>query len=115
MNNNPRDDRRSAARRVLTTFCPASFAFEGNEYRALMTDLSESGAKFRLDEHLRECPMQEDYQIALEIRTPYGIALVHGTVVWAGHMDEHFYFGICFRNLSSNPLDPVRSLLDSTF
>ena len=115
MHHQEHPERRATPRVPLTTFCPASFALSGSEYRALMLDLSSTGARIRLDEHLHNCDVVEGTALALEVRTPYGVTLCKGEVVWLQHIDEHLHFGIRFTSLPSSADDPLRALIDSTF
>ena len=51
-------EKRRAPRAPLTTFCPAAFASGGQEHRAMMLDVSESGARFRLADSSDQCELE---------------------------------------------------------
>ncbi len=108
-------EKRSTARMPLTTFCPVLFSDRGVERSALMTDLSEKGARVRLEEHGARCGLREGDTVVLRIRTPYGTSTCSGRVNWATHIDGHLNFGVTFTDLSSDPKDPLTSFIDSLF
>ena len=109
------EERRSVKRTPLTTFCPAEFAFEGRKYKAMMIDLSEKGARFRMEEYSQHCDLNVGDEVQFEVRTPYGVSLCTGGIVWAKHIDEHFTWGIRFTKVSSDEKDPLRCFMESVF
>ena len=99
----------------ITTACTAAFAYHGIAFSAVMLDLSELGAKFRLNECVHPCELRMGDELSIEVITPYGTALCAGTIAWTQHSDELYEWGVCFTRLSPNPNDPLRSLMDSDF
>jgi len=108
-------EKRSIPRIPLTTFCPAFFAHGGQEYRALMIDLSEKGARFRLEEYDQTCDFTIGEEVRFTIKTPYGESICTGAVVWARHLDEHHTWGVKFTELPTDEKDPLICFMDSTF
>lgn len=106
-------DRRTTQEERQTEFCPTVARVSGTEYSALMTDLSEQGAQFRLGSTDKSIPVNIGDQIELDIRTPFGKSSVKGTIMW---VDRSFYFswGVKFIDLPGDKNDPLRSLMDSS-
>lgn len=106
-------ERRSTSEERQTEFCPTKARVGESEYSALMIDLSEQGAQFRLGSTDDAIPLSIGDEIDLDIKTPFGHSLVKGKVMW---VDRSFYFswGVKFLNLSTNADEPLRSLMDSS-
>jgi hypothetical protein len=108
-------EKRNHERVPLTTNCPVHFTGKGTKYAALMIDLSEKGARIRLEEHGVHCGVTDGDTLQLDVKTPYGDSTCAGRVIWAQHIDGHFTFGVLFTELSDSPRDPLVSLIDSLF
>jgi len=108
-------ERRRASRTPLTTFCPAEFAMKGVRYECLMTNLSENGAGFQNEKFDRDIVLRTGEVLQFEVRTPYGLSLCTGRIAWTGMTDGRLNWGVAFVKLSSNPADPLRSLMNSVF
>jgi hypothetical protein len=108
-------ERRTSQRVPLTTSCLTSFACSGTLFTAIMLDLSEKGARFRLNENGVQCNLDKGEEIAYEVNTPYGISLCKGKVAWTSDHDGVFEWGIEFTGMSGSTEDPLRSLMDSEF
>jgi hypothetical protein len=111
----PGMERRTSQRVPLTTSCLTSFAHHGVLFSGVMLDLSEKGARFRLNENAGVCSFEKNEEIAFEISTPYGLSLCRGKVAWTTQQDEFFEWGIEFTGLSEKAKDPLRCLMDSEF
>jgi hypothetical protein len=108
-------EKRSTKRTPLTTFCPATFRHGRKKYSALMVDVSEAGARFRLQELTQTCELKVGTKLQVEIRTPYGPTQCRVAVVWAQHLDGYYNWGVRFISLPEAEDDPLRSLLQSSF
>lgn len=108
-------ERRTSQRVPLSTSCLVSFAHGGVLFSAVMMDLSERGARFRLNENAGQCSLEKNEEIACEITTAYGLSLCRGKVAWISRQDEFLEWGIEFTGLSEKATDPLRSLMDSEF
>ncbi|MBD3239469.1 MAG: hypothetical protein GF331_02715 [Chitinivibrionales bacterium] len=115
MHNYQGDERRSTARTPLATFCPTSFSYNGRTYEALMIDLSEIGAHFRLAEHEEHVDLPAGTELIFDIRTPYGETSCRGVVRWSRHLGDFYRWGVRFTSVSDNPDDPIRALMNSSF
>jgi len=109
------EEKRRTPRIPLTTFCPVSFDYKSHNYSAMMVDLSEKGARFRLSEYNQVCPVEVSDEISFDIKTPYGPSQCKGQVVWAQRLDDHFTFGVKFTEVPTDKDDPLLCLMDSTF
>lgn len=107
-------DKRATPRSALTTFCPTTFTHHGEEHHAMMTEVSENGAKFRLSEHGKAMELPIGDTLAFSVKTPYGLSTCEGELKWARHLGDYYTWGIEFTSLSPDPDDPLRALLDSS-
>jgi hypothetical protein len=115
MNSFEGPEKRGLTRTPLTTFCPATFAYDGHEYEVLMSDLNEKGAGFKFEHPQPGCRLKSGDVLSLKVRTPYGKSACTGRVVWADEIDGQYVFGIVFTSLSTDPADPLVSFIDSAF
>jgi hypothetical protein len=115
MQSSPGAERRHAPRVDLTTFCPAIFMLYGIEHHALMVNLSETGARFRVEEHTQHLNMEIGDPVMVTIKTPYGAAMRKGAVQWIREMGGFLTWGLEFFTQPEEETDPLRSLLDSSF
>jgi hypothetical protein len=107
--------RRRAKRTELTTFCPTTFQYNGKSYRAVMQNVAELGAGFRVESAADEPPLQNGDEVEFEVRTPYGSAKCSGRIIWMKKIGEYFTWGIEFTRLADDSKDPLRCLIDSPF
>jgi len=115
MASGPREEKRATLRAALTTFCPAEFTHEGAAHEALMTDLSEAGARFRLQEPGRRCALKRGEELDYRLHTPYGDTVCSGRVIWVRKIDDLWCWGVTFTRVSDQPGDPLRALIEASF
>ena len=109
-------DRRLAQRAKLVTFCPAFLGTgRDEEIEAMMCDVSERGAGFRIERPDTRLKLKRNTEITLRIRTPYGEARCKGRVVWLKRTGDEAVWGMQFTELSKDAKDPLRCLIDSSF
>ncbi len=81
-----------------------------------MEDLTQYGARFWSDDP--ECfAVSVGDELSVDIKTPYGMSHCRGTVQWANCEREKngSGWGIEFTDVSPDPKDPLRMLIDSGF
>ncbi|MBD3421172.1 MAG: hypothetical protein GF398_13735 [Chitinivibrionales bacterium] len=108
-------ERRRAQRTKLVTFCPTTFSYKDSRYRALMRDVSELGAGFKIEHSDEELVLEPNDEVAFNIKTPYGDSQCKGRIVWSRHFDETYSWGVQFTEISQDEKDPLRCLMDSPF
>jgi hypothetical protein len=94
-------------------FCPTTLEFGGKQYRALMKNLSTSGAGFETTVNGNYPPVNRGDELTLDIKTPYGSSKVRGVVRWAQQVQGHRRWGLEFTAIPVNEQDPIRCLIDS--
>ncbi|MBD3347327.1 MAG: hypothetical protein GF401_19905 [Chitinivibrionales bacterium] len=109
------NERRRVQRRKLVTFSPSTFSINGKEYRALMRDVSELGAGFKLDGPHEGLELEPGSEVAFAVRTPYGESQCKGKIVWSREEDDSYIWGMQFTELSQDEQDPLRSYIISPF
>jgi len=109
------DKRRRAKRTELTTFCPSTFDYKGKSYRAVMQNVAELGAGFRVESATDDPHFENGDEVDFEIRTPYGPSTCSGRIIWTKKIGEYYTWGIEFTKLSDDQKDPLRCLIDSPF
>jgi hypothetical protein len=107
--------RRRAQRTELTTFCPTTFQYNGVEYRAVMQNVAELGAGFRVEVAADDPQMEIGSEVEFEVKTPYGPAKCSGRIIWTKKIGGYYTWGIEFTKLSEDKQDPLRCLIDSPF
>lgn len=108
-------EKRRVARCLLTTFCPATFSHSGQDHSALMTNVSQAGAQFRLQEHGRRCDLARGEEVDYRVHTPYGSTVCRGRTVWTRDIDGQWCWGVTFTKISDDPNDPLRALMEASF
>jgi hypothetical protein len=108
-------ERRSVQRAKMVTFCPSHFDYGGRQYEALMVDLSEKGAGFRMEHEEESLHMVPGEELSFTIRTPYGPSECAGRLVWMERREQHTTWGVSFTRLPEDSNDPLRALMDSPF
>jgi hypothetical protein len=108
-------ERRTIARVPISVSCHAAFAFQSSEFSCVMLDLTQQGARFRLNECTQKCALEAGSEMTFEITTPYGKSMCAGRIAWTKHSEEFFEWGFEFTKVSSDEKDPLRSLMDSEF
>jgi hypothetical protein len=108
-------DRRDKARLTLNTYCPVTMQFKNNSINALMTNLNDLGAMFRLFKQDDSFIMVEGEKYEFEVQTPYGKTSFQGRIVWSNIIDGFKCWGIEFTRLSKDEKDPLMSFIDSPF
>jgi len=109
------EKRRRAKRTELTTFCPTTFEYKGKSYRAVMQNVAELGAGFRVESAADDPQLEKGDEVDFEIRTPYGPSVCTGKIIWTKKIGEYYTWGIEFTKLSEDNKDPLRCLIDSPF
>lgn len=107
--------RRRAKRTELTTFCPTTFEYKGKSYRAVMQNVAELGAGFRVESTADDPQLEKGDEVEFDIRTPYGPSKCSGRIIWTKKIGEYSTWGIEFTKLSDDEKDPLRCLIDSPF
>jgi hypothetical protein len=111
----PRGPRRREKRKDLTTFCSASFDYQGKKHRAILQNISQHGAGFRLEVSTQEPDLRVGDEVTFEISTPYGLTTCVGRIVWTNKVGAFFIWGIEFVRIPVNPEDPMHRLIESSF
>jgi hypothetical protein len=97
-------------------FCPAWVVRDGEKRTALLEDLTEKGARFWSDDpHCFTVSVGDE--LTVDVKTPYGMSHCKGTVTWAECAREKngSGWGVSFTELSDDPKDPLRLMIDSGF
>lgn len=103
-------ERRKIERTPLQTFCPSILECNGTKYSALMMNLSEDGAMFRMNTDI-----EVGKEIQISIKTPYGKSECKGKVIWTKLIGEFYQTGIEFTELSKDYKDSLICFIDSPF
>jgi len=110
-----RKPRRREQRKDLTTFCSVSFHYAGENYRAILQNISAHGAGFRLEVSPEEPDLRIGDEVSFTVNTPYGKTECSGRIVWTSKVGAFYIWGVEFTRISDNPEDPIRQLIDSSF
>lgn len=105
------EERRGEATGRSARASATTFVLDGVNYSATMLDLSEKGAQFKLEETKPPPIFTLDDEIEFAVRTPYGPSTCKGTAKWISRDSRSF--GVRFTQVSDDPEDPLRLLLDS--
>lgn len=108
-------EKRGRYRNILTTFCPASFEYNGKTYEALMSDLSDKGAGFKILGANVVLPFAAGEEITYTVRTPYGKSDCRAVTKWTQTDSASIAWGAQFTYLSEDKKDPLRCYIDSPF
>jgi hypothetical protein len=115
MSKYPGNERRRIQRTKLVTNSLAHFTYQNKSYEALMCDVSELGAGFRIDSENAGLKIKRNDQVEFAIKTPYGDSTCKGKIAWFGHPGHSCSWGIEITELSKDEKDPLRCLMDSPF
>jgi len=94
-------------------FCPVTYTAKGEKGKAQLVDLSAVGAKIRINSSQRELPITQNDEVALSIKTPYGISDCTAKVQWIENNDFGVFWGVKFTSRSEARKDPLRCMVDS--
>jgi hypothetical protein len=108
-------EKRRSQRSDLTTSCHSEFLYAGKKHAATMIDLSEHGARFTMEKSSDHTEFAIGDELSLLVVTPYGQSQCSGRIVWTGHHEEYYSWGVEFVHLSEDPGDPLRCLIESPF
>ena len=86
----PRGPRRRENRKDLTTFCSVLFQYGGESYRAILQNISQHGAGFRLEVSPQEPDLRVGDEVDYEVSTPYGQASCTGRIVWTSKVGAFY-------------------------
>lgn len=105
-------ERRRVVRADLMTFCLATFTYNGKPHEAMMMNVSELGARFRVSEYHERFSLRMGDELTVTIKTAYGITTIRGVVQWIQDLNDFYSWGIEF----NEPItEPLKNLLDSSF
>lgn len=106
-------DRRNSPRREMTVVCATSFKLGQLDKRALLLDLSDSGARFGTALDARNIVLDEGQLVDFHVSTPYGAATWTGRVVWTRLADTIYTWGVQFTEVLNPDKAPLERLLYS--
>ncbi len=106
---------RKSSRKYLATQCRAEFEYKGSEYRAVVQNISDTGAGFRLEITCDEPKLAMGDEVVFDIHSSYGESKVTGKIVWTDSVGALYTWGIKFVDLSDDSKRLVANLLESTF
>ena len=111
----PGDDpeRRAAARREVTVLCTTAFRLNDEEKRAILLDVSRTGARFGTASAAGTLTLGRDQVLDFDLVTPFGFTTCRGKVVWADSDDVLYTWGVQFVEEPEVDSDPLRCLLAS--
>ena len=110
-----RGERRERKSTHLKEFCPATFVFQGQTYKATMVDSSRKGAQFGMTGSKGTFPLKQGDEVEYLIRTPYGESHLKGVVKWVELSGTLCQWGVQFSSLLNDESDPVVAYLLSPF
>lgn len=105
------DRRRTEGTSRAVENCPSRLNSDGRRYKALMMDLSERGAQFRVQEDGDLAELMVDDPIECSVKTAYGTAKCTGVVKWVDLQSGTI--GVVFSDMEKDEAEPLRTLLDS--
>jgi ribose 5-phosphate isomerase B len=105
------DERRAKRDSRLPESCPSVLNYETRKYDAIMLDLSEHGAQFKVKRSENSFRFINGDQVVMSIKTPYGASSCKGIIRWADKKSSTI--GVVFTEFPKNPKDPLPLLLDS--
>jgi hypothetical protein len=107
-------ERRSDQRIDDEPLCPVVFGVNGDRAEAHLIDISKSGAKLRAGDqipgHMRPC---ENQLITYTFRTNYGDSTCLGQTCWIKRTENGWEWGIRFIELSEDPEDCLRRIVQA--
>jgi hypothetical protein len=109
------NERRKEQRAHLPTFCPTKVTIGDEQIDALMIDVSESGARFRVFDPSRQIDIELNSELHYDVKTPYGMTEIKGRTAWKQQIDDFDTWGIEFTDLSQDTDGKMRSFITSLF
>jgi hypothetical protein len=106
-----RPERRHEPRREMTTVCATSFHLGTNERRALLLDLSRTGARFGTALDASNITLNSGEVLKFHVSTPYGAATWTGRVIWTRLADTVYTWGVEFTRVLQPDEEPLKRLL----
>lgn len=103
-------ERRDGRSRRQPESCPTTFTLDGEKFKALMVDMSQSGAQLQISLAGKQPRFIRDDILALSVKTPYGASSCSGSVRWFDRESGHL--GISFAEFPADEDDPLRLLVD---
>jgi len=107
-------DRRHSNRREMTVVCATSFTVQDEQKRALLLDLSPSGARFGTAIDARSIGLHEGEVVDFHVSTPFGAATWTGKVVWTRLADTIYTWGVQFTEVLIRDKEPLDRLLSTS-
>lgn len=104
-------ERRGAYRREMTCVCATSFVDGYGEKRALLLDLSLTGARFGTAIDARDIALDRGQVVSFHVSTPYGAASWTGRVVWTCLSETIYTWGVQFTEVPEPAQGPLKRLL----
>ena len=108
-------DWRRKSRLILNTNCPTAFTIGDQSGNALMMNLNDLGAMFRVLKEDDSFTLVEGQEHEYNIQTPYGKSICRGRITWSKIINSSLCWGIEFTHLSEDAKDPLLCLMDSPF
>jgi hypothetical protein len=106
-----RPERRHAPRREMTTVCATSFCVGHDERRALLLDLSKTGARFGTAVDAHSISLDSGDVVSFHVSTPYGAATWTGRIIWTRLADTVYTWGVEFTNIPQTEDEALKRLL----
>ncbi|MBD3343768.1 MAG: hypothetical protein GF401_01745 [Chitinivibrionales bacterium] len=95
----------------IEQFCPSWIEHHGKVHNAFLAELSGTGAKFVAPEAAGRLLLRKGEEITVDIWTQHGVTSCKGIVRWTETDGCEYRWGIEFTELSRNPNDPLRVIL----
>ncbi len=108
---NQTPERRRASRQEMTCVCATSFVDNYGEKRALLLDLSLTGARFGTAIDARDITLDRGQIVSFHVSTPYGAASWTGRVVWTCLAETIYTWGVQFTEIPDTDRGPLKRLL----
>jgi len=97
----------------MAVLCTTSFLLNGRERRAILLDLSSTGAQFGAASAVGAPSFVPDQVLSFYLYTPFGPATLEGRVVWSAADDVLYRWGVAFTRPVDLGRDPIKCLLAS--
>jgi c-di-GMP-binding flagellar brake protein YcgR len=107
--------RRKSTRKYLATQCRVAFEYKGSEYRAVLQNISDTGAGFRLEITFKEPKLAVGDRVIFDVHSDYGESQITGRIIWTNSVGALYTWGVQFVDLSEDAKRLVANLLESTF
>jgi hypothetical protein len=107
-------ERRVAPRTELTILCTTSFSINEQEKRAILLDLSRSGARFGTAAAVGTLSLSPGQVLDFNLVTPFGTTTCRGKVMWTETADVLYTWGVQFTDPPQGDAEPLKVLLAPT-